>query len=157
MYTQNDLDILLKQEEDLRYKEFKSIDAFKLGQTIIELAKTEDRGLVIQIIRESDSLVIFQYAMDDKAQRNFMFCEFKHEALLKHSHSSAWVYVNEEIKGNQENMNSGGAFPIRDLNNNHIASILISGLHNGKDHHIIIEALESVLSKKTTPFTNVLR
>lgn len=157
MYTQADLDILLQQEEDLRYESFRSIDAFKLGEEIIKQAQNEDRGIVIQIIRESDGLVIFQYAMDDKAERNFVFCSYKHDALLQEGHSSAWMYVNEEVKENHESTYSGGSFPIRDLDNHLIASVIVSGLHEGKDHHIIIHSLEKVLGKTTKEFKNVLR
>jgi uncharacterized protein (UPF0303 family) len=157
MYTQSDLDILIQQEQDLRYDTFHSIDAFKLGEEIIKQAEKEDRGIVIQIIRESDGLVIFQYVMDDKAERNFIFCSYKHEALLEQGHSSAWMYVNEEVKGNHESIYSGGAFPIRDQDNHLIASLLVSGLHEGKDHHIIVHALENVLNKNTVSFTNELR
>lgn len=157
MYQQSDLEILLQQEQDLRYESFHSQDALVLGQAIIEEAKHEDRGIVIQIIREIDGLVIFQYAMDDKAERNFMFCSYKHEALLEQGHSSAWMYVNAEINGNHKNMFSGGSFPIRDLENHLIASVMVSGLHEGKDHHIIVHALEKILKKTTVEFTNDLR
>ncbi len=157
MYTQSDLDILSQQEQDLRYDSFHSEDAFKLGATIIDLAKQEDRGLVIQIVRESDGLVIFQYAMDDKAERNFIFCSYKHEALLQQGHSSAWMYVNAEINSNHENTFSGGSFPIYNLEGKLIASIMVSGLHEGKDHFIIIQALQQVLNKKTVEFKKELR
>ncbi len=156
MYTQSDLDILLQQEKDLRYESFHSKDALRLGEEIINQAEKEDRGLVIQIVREKDSLVIFQYAMDDKAERNFVFCSKKHEALLEQGHSSAYMYVSEEIKGNSSNY-SGGSFPIYDLENNLVASVLVSGLHEGKDHHIIISSLEKVLNKATISFKKELR
>ncbi len=95
--------------------------------------------------------------MDDKVERNFMFCSYKHEALLEQGHSSAWMYVNAEINENHANMFSGGSFPICNHENQLIASVIVSGLHEGKDHHIIVHALEKVLKKTTVEFTNDLR
>ena len=155
MYSQTDLDILLKQENDLRYDSFTCEDAFQLGIETIECAKHYDRGIVVRITRELDNLVLFQSVMEEKAERNFTFAEMKHTSVLKHHHSSAYVYVISQMEEGYE-PTSAGAFPIFLKDGTHVATIMVSGLHEGKDHTVIIEALQNKLHISTAQFTNKL-
>jgi uncharacterized protein (UPF0303 family) len=69
-----------------------------------------------------------------------MYAEMKHQALLNSGHSSAWCWLSARISG-RENRFSGGSFPVFLQDGTLAASILVSGLHEGKDHEIIIRSV----------------
>lgn len=147
MYTQEDLKVLEEQESMLRFESFASKDALRLGNAIASAALSFDRGIVIQIRRLSDDMVIFQYAMDDKAPRNFFFTKIKEDSVRKSHHSSAWQYVYECMH-NEKQDTSGGGFPICLKDGTETAILLVSGLHEGKDHEVLLQGLEDVLQVK---------
>lgn len=158
-YSPRCLEVLQCQEDILQYGSFGSKEALQLGAIAAELAVEYDRGVGIAIIRESDGLVIFQYMMDDKAPRNLNFMEGKRRAVLESGHSSLWPYVENAINGKWQDMMerkpyvlpSGGAFPIR-ANGEHVATISISGLHEGKDHELVVRALSKALEQSVPAF-----
>ena len=51
----------------------------------------------------------------------------------------------------QNHCSSGGAFPFR-INGEWKYTIAVSGLHEGKDHEIIVRALEIFTKRKTESF-----
>ena len=154
-YTQQDLQVLQQQEEDFRYPVFTSKEALQLGLAIIEEAEKEDRGIVIRIVRESDGFVLFQYGMDDKAERNYVFAEMKRQCVLQYHHSSAWCYVANQL-GMIDVQTSGGSFPVLLQDGTCTATVSVSGLHEGKDHTVILAALENIFHKKTVKFEKEL-
>ncbi|MCH4019327.1 MAG: heme-binding protein [Erysipelotrichaceae bacterium] len=147
MYSEENLKILEEQENLLRYDHFSSSDALVLGNAIAQAALSFDRGIVIQIKRLSDDMVIFQYAMDDKAPRNFFFTKIKEDSVRRCHHSSAWQYVYECMH-NEKQDTSGGGFPICLKDGSETAILLVSGLHEGKDHEVLLIGLEKVLQVK---------
>lgn len=162
-YTKNDLLVLEKQEDALRYESFNNEDALKLGNKIIELQKEYDCGIALRIVREEDSLNLFQYVMQDKGARNFDYAEKKHKAILSYGHSSAWAYVaahlDDKIVGyvkDADVLPSGGAFPIYTKEGKLVASVLVSGLHEGKDHELILRALSEILNIEYPEFSKVI-
>lgn len=162
MYTIDDLKILEQQERDLSYESFSNEDALKLGLAILDAQKNFDRNIVIRITREEDNLVLFQYVMKGKSERNFMFAEGKHKAVLHSHHSSAWAYVACQLKEEthyvpeEGEIPAGGAFPIL-VNGKHVATVMTSGLHDGKDHDVILQGLQIALGKTTVKFPKELR
>lgn len=154
-YTQSDLHILEQQEQDFCYSSFTSKDALELGLSVIHAAEREDRGLVISIIRESDGFVLFQYGMDDKAERNYRFAESKRQMVLRYHHSSAWVYVASQLHLLAE-QTSAGSFPVFLKTGELAATVSISGLHEGKDYRILLSALEEIFHRNTVPFEKEL-
>ena len=153
-YIQQDLQVLQQQEEDFKYPVFTSKDALQLGLAIIEEAE-EDRGIVIRIVRESDGFVLFQYGMDDKAERNYVFAEMKRQCVLQYHHSSAWCYVANQL-GMIDVQTSGGSCPVLLQDGTSTATVSVSGLHDGKDHAVILAALENIFHKKTVKFEKEL-
>ncbi len=159
-YNEADLELLISQEETAKRDGFTSQDAYKIGQAIISLIPEYDRGIALQIIREKDGAVIFQYISDDKAERNLNFAHMKHEVIKVYGHSSAYLYVKEQIDHKTYTTDtllaSAGSFPIYNSHNEWIASILISGLHHGEDHEILIRGLEKADQKVYPQFTKAL-
>lgn len=149
-YTCDDLAVLEAQEKTLAYDSFDNEDALKLGMKIIELQKEYDRGVAVRIVRESDSLVMFQYVMKDKNERNITYAEGKHNAVKEYGHSSAWVNVASHTEGftlREGVLPSGGCFPVYLTDGTLAASVMVSGLHEGKDHELIVRAISEVTGK----------
>lgn len=146
-YTQQDLQVLQQQEEDFRYPVFTSKDALQLGLAIIEAAGKEDKGIVIRIVRESDGFVLFQYGMDDKAERNYVFAEMKRQCVLQYHHSSAWCYVANQL-GIIDVQTSGGSYPVLLQDGTCTATVSVSGLHEGKDHTVILQHWKTSFIRK---------
>ncbi|MBR2811657.1 MAG: heme-binding protein, partial [Solobacterium sp.] len=111
--------------------------------------------VVVRVVKEPENLIVFQHVMDGKAQRNLDFAEMKRAEALKARRSSAWVYLKERVRGEKITV-SGGAFPIRLTDGTHVATAVVSGLHEGYDHDLIVEALGNVLGVEAPVFTKAL-
>lgn len=162
VYTPRCLEVLKEQEEALKFERFGSREALCLGTAIAELAGEYDREISVRITREADGAVLFQYMMDSKGPRNEQFMEGKRRAVLDTGHCSLWPFVEHKINGSWQEMfekgrtslPAGGAFPIR-VGEEQVATVAVSGLHEGKDHELVIRGLEKVLEKKVREFPGV--
>ena len=150
------LEALEQQERVLRYrKRFGAYEALELGNAIATLAPEYDRGVTAIITRESDGMVLYSWSMDDKAPRNYGFAEGKRQASLASGHASVWGFVDHAITepdtelftADTVGMPVAGAFPIR-VEDELVATACVSGLHEGRDHELIVRALEKVLGVK---------
>ena len=151
-YTEETLQLLQKQENLLVFDQFASEDALELGNLMVQLSTDYGREVSIQIARKSDDLIIFQYLGNSKTSANCTYMEGKRKACEESGHSSAYVYVANQLHGEYRHMfeqfpaycPSAGAFPVR-TGGSLSAVISVSGLHEGKDHELIIRALEQKL------------
>ena len=92
-------------------------------------------------------MVIFRYMMDGKTERNIGFMTMKEQALIDSGHSSGWCGLHYLMDGTfAEWMNdgihaiSGGAVGIY-TEEGLTAIAAVSGLHEGKDHELIIRGI----------------
>ncbi len=160
-YEDSDLDILKKQEEVLQFESFDSKQALELGKTLIDLAGEYDREVAVQIVREADGAVIFQYLMDSKSARNIGFMTRKRNTALACQHASLFAAIEMRKNGKRpdylkEDMAAaGGAFPIR-VDGEWVATLLVSGLHEGKDHELMIRSLSKYLNVECPEFVKAL-
>ena len=161
-YDENDLKVLAGQEEELSVSSVHSEDARKLGNTIAELAKEYDRPVAIRIDRCEDGLTLYQYMMDGKTSANLKYMDGKKQSVLDSGHSSAWVYVklmadNELAAWRNDGVHliSGGAFPLY-MDGRIVAVVQVSGLHEGKDHELIVRSVSAAFGKEFTPFRKAL-
>lgn len=146
-----DLKILLSQEETLQYPDFSSTKALKLIETILSLTCDP---VAITITRESDQTVIAQYVSDEKSSRNVFIASGKRNMALAAKHSSVYAYCKNYIDSSYaqytakapEYICGAGAFPIF-VNHQWVATIALSGLKEGKDHDVIIDALNMILNQ----------
>ena len=146
------------QEDALRWHgAFTSADALRTGNAAARLAAGYDRGVTVRVVRASDGLVMFEWASADKAPRNQVFAEGKRQASLACGHASLWAYVAHELDGScQDLFDCGtpdrlgspdfvcpvaGALPIRDQDGTLLATLCVSGLHEGRDHELAVRAL----------------
>lgn len=160
-YDENDLSILRKQEERLQFESFGSKQALELGKIIIEIAHEYDREVAVQIVREADEATIFQYLMDSKSARNLDFMARKRKVALACQHSSVYAAIEMKKIGRRPDYleaglsAAGGAFPIR-VSGKWVATLLISGLHEGKDHELCVRALSKYLQVEYPDFPKAL-
>lgn len=149
------------QEDALCYPgAFGSQEALELGNAVAAVAPEYDRGVSLEIVRESDGLQLFAWSCDDKAPRNYGFVEGKRQASLVTGHSSLWGHVRRALDGVTAPVDEGspalyaaGAFPIRDGSGDRVATIALSGLHEGRDHDIVVHALGQVLGIEAPTFS----
>lgn len=158
-YTSSDLETLERIEETLSFPYFNSEVALQIGKLMIDKAKAYPEEIAIVITREEDDLIIFQYVADSKAQRNIDFAMRKRLATLTTGHMSLWPLVHRVVTGEgelEENaLPVGGAFPVK-VNGEMVATIAVSGLHEGMDFQVIIDSLKEYLQASVPNFNGPL-
>lgn len=163
-YTPACLEALKQQEATLQYPgTFGAREALELGNTIAGMVYggEYDREVSVQITREEDQAVLFQFLMDSKGPRNLAFMAGKRGAAKASGHASLWDTVEAQVKGQQpprpreEYLPVGGAFPLR-VRGKWVATLAVSGLHEGQDHALCVRALEQVLGVKAPVFPAIL-
>lgn len=155
--------VLEEIEEALSFETFNSKEALSLGNLIVKLSKEYTEDIVLRITRESDELPIFQYVEDSKSQRNIDIALLKRNTVLKTGYCSLLAMAQELTNGGledifQENSNYlpvGGDFQVY-VEKRLIATIAVSGLHDGMDHKLIVDLLCSYLNKKIPVFSGKL-
>lgn len=147
------MEVLLGQERVLRYEDFDAARALELGRIAAELVSEYDETYTVTIIRESDGAVWFQWLADDKGARNLMFATGKRNAACAAGHASPWAQLMAIAEGVSlddvwakvpDEVASLGAFPIR-VGDEWVATLAVSGLHDGLDHEVVLRALEKAL------------
>ena len=145
--------VLLEQERILRYEAFDAQRALELGRIAAELAPEYDETYTVTITRESDGAIWFQWLADDKGARNLMFAAGKRNAARAAGHASPWAQLTAIAEGRPlddvwakvpDEVASLGAFPIR-VGDEWVATLAVSGLHNGLDHEVVLRSLEKAL------------
>ncbi|MDO4537114.1 MAG: Gfo/Idh/MocA family oxidoreductase [Coriobacteriales bacterium] len=157
--TPQALDVLNMQEHVLRYEDkFDADDAFELGAAIKSLAGDYDLGYVVRIVREADGYDLFCWGADGKRPANYDYAEKKRQAALRFGHCSLWAWTKAQLEGlsdeelfAQGDMPVGGAFPIC-VGEEHVATVCVSGLHEGRDHELIVRGLSKVLDVTVQPY-----
>lgn len=163
LYDENDLKVLEAQEQALQFSSFQSADALALGCELARTASEYDREVAIRIVRESDETILFQYVMDSKNSSNLQYMEGKRAAVKACGHTSFWAYVDHALHGKWQELFDrvpaflpcAGAFPIC-VGKQWTATLMVSGLHNGQDHELIIRSLSRFLHTVVPEFTKTI-
>jgi uncharacterized protein (UPF0303 family) len=153
-------EVLLEQERVLRYERFGSAEALRLGSVVASLAPDFGEGVSVTITRESDGVRMFQWVADDKDERNLLFAEGKRASARKAGHAGPWAQLEAAKVGDVSRVWDNvpaevpacGAFPLR-VGDEWVATIAVSGLHEGLDHEVIVRALEQVLGTTVPRFS----
>lgn len=156
--TPDALDVLAEQERVLRYEDsFGSDEAFELGSAVRAIAGDYDLGYIIRITRESDGYELFGWGADGKKPANYDYAEGKRQASLRLGHASLWGWTQAQLDGTADELFShgdmpvGGAFPIY-VGDERVATLAVSGLHEGLDHELLVRGLSTVLGKEAPAF-----
>lgn len=160
--TPEALDVLSEQERILRWPEgatFGAREALELGNAVAGLADDYDLGYVVRITREADGYELFGWGADGKKPANYDYADGKRRAALRLGHCSLWGWTEATLAGvdgsqlfSHADMPVAGAFPIR-VGNDWVATLAVSGLHEGLDHELLVRGLEQVLKVKVPAFS----
>lgn len=158
-YDETDLEILQEHEKILQYESFSSKDALVLGNRIVSLLSDYDNGIALQIQRNSDNAIIYQYISDDKSDKNIAYIKMKRKVTELTGHSSMYPLIEYKATGQmsaQMSVEDGfmpcaGSFPIR-VKDETVGTVTVSGLHEGKDYEIVVRALSQILNKEIPDF-----
>ena len=162
-FTLEQVNELEKMENELlHFSQFNSEMALEIGNKIVECSKEYNEDVVVRIIRQSDDLIIFQYAGNTMKERNYSFAMGKYNTVKKTKHCSLWALAHDGVYGNLDDVyqeDSGclpaaGAFPIF-VNDEMMAIITTSGLHNGNDYEVVARALAQYENKKIPEYSGI--
>ena len=162
MLTPHALEVLEEQERVLRYTDkFDANDAFELGSAVKDLAGDYDLGYVVRIVREADEYDLFCWGADGKRQANYTYADGKRRAALRLGHCSLWGWTEAQLAGAPQeelfahgDMPVAGAFPIR-VGDDWVATLCVSGLHEGLDHELLVRGLSRVLGVSVSAYPYV--
>ena len=142
----NDKEILIKIELDT----FSNAIAMDMGQRIVELARSRNQTIAVEISRLNQS--VFLYVEDglpaDKhnwLRRKANVAKYFEESSLAVRHTlEKRAMTLEKPFGLDEKdyIAKGGSIPVFVKNAGLIATITVSGLRDFEDHEIIIEGLK---------------
>lgn len=155
-YDESTLTLLQAEEERLQFDSFDYADAFRLASVIQVLQKEYDRNIALSIFDEESDMEIIRILQDGKTERNLRFIQEKRKCARAYGHSSLYGCVMHELKKDQNEemrncMHAGGAFPIR-VSGKWKYTVSVSGLHEGKDHELIVRGLSEMLQKQPVLF-----
>lgn len=159
-YTKKHLNEIEKIEEYFNLYEFSYKDALTLGNLIIKESENYSKNIVVKITDEKNNLIVFQHVMDGKSERNLGFADAKRNAVLQSGHSSIWSFIKYSLNGksinevfsNQKITYTAGAFPIK-IRDEIAYTIAVSGLDNGNDFNVVINAFKKFINKEILGFS----
>ncbi len=148
------------EAHELSFPSFSSSEALSLGLHVIEESKRYGEDILVMIFRERDDCVIFQYIMDKKRNTNIDYAQGKRRTVQLTKHSSLHAFLSlalgrslPEVEDDANGcMPVGGAYPII-VDGEHVATLAVSGLHEGKDGYLLMEAVASYLKKDLPVYT----
>lgn len=114
-------------------------DALEIGVRAARLAPEYDRGLFVRIVSEPDGLCLFQWLGEGAGERNVSFMEMKRASVLANGRSSYAEALRQRLAG-EPVTTAGGGFPVF-AQGEHVATLLVSGLHEERDHEVALRAL----------------
>ena len=148
------LDQLAQEEARLKFETFTEDDAWALGSSLVERARSEHAPVVINI--QCGSRRLFNVAMPGSSLDNQHWVVRKGRVVTRFDHSS--LYVGQMCRDQQTTLQekfllpadryspSGGAFPIRVAGVGVIGFIGVSGLPQVDDHRFVTAAVAAHLS-----------
>ena len=153
MDVQRTLEILAKQEEEIRFERFENYDALKIGTLIAEKVKASARPVAIRIYL--DDIVVFQYTMKGKEEWHYGWATRKYEMVKATGHSSMSAMLQNKFLGQWKEFETDetkafacGGFPIRLKNGDMVEVVSISGLVDPQDHEVVVSVLSEYIGLK---------
>lgn len=144
---------LLQEEEKLQFAKFNEEDAWKLGSQLVELARSRNLPVTIDITRGTHQL--FHAALRGTSPDNDEWVKRKVRLVYRFGHSS--FYVGQVLKSKGKTLEQsylvsesdyaphGGCFPIIVKNTGIVGTVTVSGLPQEEDHKLVVEAIRKYL------------
>lgn len=147
------LEQLLQEEQELQFATFNEEDAWKLGSQLVELARSRNLPVTVDITRGTHQL--FHAALRGTSPDNDEWVKRKVRLVYRFGHSS--FYVGQVLKSKGKTLEQsylvsesdyaphGGCFPIIVKNTGIVGTITVSGLPQEEDHKLVVEAVRKYL------------
>lgn len=147
MYTQQQLDQVVKDERELRFEHFDRERAFRLAQIVYEMANKERLGICCQVVIEGFPVV--RYFLPGTDAGNIVWLERKKNSVMASGWSSLRCGMESELNDKHEPWHDdtdnyvirGGGFPLKDRDGILLGALCISGLVHFDDHALCVRAL----------------
>jgi len=144
-----------EQEGRLSFDRFDNADAWALGCLLVDLATGRDLPVAVDIRRGTQQL--FHAALPGSTADNDAWIERKVRVVYRYGASSYLVGRRLAAKGQEldagmgvhpaEYAAHGGAFPVRVPHVGVVGVVTVSGLPQGDDHALVVEAVETYLAE----------
>ena len=152
MSVPDDLQAILRQEAMLVLPEFSAEVAWKLGNTLRDLAIARKYSLVLDVRRFGNPhQQLFYCALDGTTPDNQRWVARKIAVVARFHKSSYHVGRLLEQTGlsfadrynlpEEDYAAHGGCFPLRVANAGIVGAVTVSGLPQREDHNLVVEAL----------------
>ncbi len=150
------LNQLLQDERELQFTKFNEDVAWKLGCQLVELARSRDLSVTIDITRGTHQL--FHAALRGTSPDNDEWVKRKVRLVYRFGHSS--FYVGQMLKGKGKTIEQsylvseseyaphGGCFPIIIKDTGIVGTVTVSGLPQEEDHKLVVEAIRHYLAEE---------
>lgn len=147
------LEQLLQEEQELQFAKFNEEDAWKLGSQLVELARSRNLPVTIDITRGIHQL--FHAALRGTSPDNDEWVKRKVRLVYRFGHSS--FYVGQVLKSKGKTLEQsylvsesdyaphGGCFPIIVKDTGIVGTVTVSGLPQEEDHKLVVEAVRKYL------------
>jgi uncharacterized protein (UPF0303 family) len=152
--TQEVLDNLKQEEEELVLPHFDESDAWRLGNILVDLARNQQAPVAIDIRRSGQ--ILFHAALPGATPDNDEWIRRKSNVVFRFGKSSFAVGISLALAGLPiqekyfvsplEYSPHGGAFPIRVTGAGLVACVTVSGLPQEEDHRLVVTALRQFLA-----------
>lgn len=147
------LEQLLQEEQELQFAKFNEEDAWKLGSQLVDLARSRNLPVTIDITRGTHQL--FHAALRGTSPDNDEWVKRKVRLVYRFGHSS--FYVGQVLKSKGKTLEQsylvsesdyaphGGCFPIIVKDTGIVGTVTVSGLPQEEDHKLVVEAVRKYL------------
>ncbi|MEU2515263.1 heme-degrading domain-containing protein [Streptomyces syringium] len=146
---------LEEQERRLVLDHFDNDDAWRLGSLLADLARARGAAVTITVRRGAQRL--FHCALPGTSADNDAWLDRKCRVVERYAESSYLVGARFRAKGRTFEDSSrldpdhyaahGGAFPLTVRGTGVVGAVAVSGLAQGDDHALVVEALERFLTE----------
>ena len=144
---------LEEQEDRLVFTTFDNDDAWRLGCSLVELAR--ERALPVTIDIRANGHQLFPAALPGTAPANDLWIERK-VRVVEHLRCSSYLAGRRLAAAGEELDHThgvdparyathGGAFPVRVRGVGVVGVVTVSGLPQADDHRLVVEAIEVYL------------
>lgn len=146
---------LLTQEEELQLTHFNNQTAWELGNFIKQAAEQHSFAIAFEIYAFEQ--VLFSYFMPGTNKDNQDWIRRKRQSVMRFGHSSYYqgqynASKNRDFEAQphidpKEYCAHGGAFPIRIKNSGLVGVVTVSGLPQEIDHQLAVDAMRQIIKQ----------
>lgn len=159
-YNHTDLNAIREIEKYFNFDSINDEGILKLAKYIEEESKV--MGPISLRIRNINKETIYKYIAPEKSERNIIFGGMKGNVVYESKHMSFYPLImyaigfKEKEYFEKENfLPVAGAFPVYE--NNELKYVIeVSGLHEGKDYHVVIKGLEKYINMEIPEYKGYL-